>query len=71
MPAKHKQDEPEKGLQRKCCVCPYCEVEIIEEPAPFCRICSVEFIRCSQCGMLVMDKTAVVCSRCGGGIKRG
>ena len=65
MPAKPKRENPGKEVQRKCCVCPYCDVEIIEEPAPFCKICSVEFLRCPECGMLIVERTAVVCSRCG------
>jgi hypothetical protein len=70
MPAKRKRTEPKKEVKRECCVCPYCDIEIIEEPLPFCSICNVEFVRCAECGLLIVEKLAVSCSRCGGTITR-
>ncbi len=62
MPAKPEEDN--KPLICRC-FCPYCEVEIAVENAAFCQVCKANFTRCSHCGAVILEKTAVKCHSCG------
>jgi hypothetical protein len=62
MPAEPKKD---KKPAICTCTCPYCDVEVVVEDAPFCQICKVSFGRCPKCGALIMEKTAIQCHSCG------
>jgi len=62
MPAKPKKDK--KPLICRC-VCPYCDVELIVEEAPFCQVCKLTFIRCASCGAVILEEKAAKCTSCG------
>lgn len=44
--------------------CPFCDQEILDDPAPYCRPCQVELRRCGGCHAVV-ERKATVCHRCG------
>lgn len=46
------------------CSCPYCDEELLMEPAPFCQRCQVELRYCLDCG-IVVERQAKVCPQCG------
>ena len=68
MPAK--REKKEKPLICRC-VCPYCDVEMLVEEHPFCRICKVSFGRCSSCGAVITIAEAVECPSCGKPLSKG
>ena len=50
--------------KKKRNTCPYCDEEMKEVAAPFCKPCEVEFVCCSKCGKMVA-KNVRVCPYCG------
>jgi hypothetical protein len=68
MSAKRKKDD--KLLQTGC-ACPYCDVELMMAELPFCQACKVTFLQCPECGLTILDRTAVNCTKCGAPLKRG
>jgi len=53
----------------KACACPYCEAEIVDMKLPYCQICHVEIIRCTDC-LTVIPKDIDTCPSCGKKVKK-
>jgi hypothetical protein len=45
--------------------CPYCDEELILNPAPYCKPCQVELRFCPKCN-IVVEREAEACHECGG-----
>ncbi|MDP2730946.1 MAG: hypothetical protein Q8O55_10760 [Dehalococcoidales bacterium] len=57
----------QKGQEMRC-FCPYCDEELMSANLPFCQMCKVTIIYCSECEKpLPRDKK--VCIYCGTEIK--
>jgi hypothetical protein len=67
MPAKPEKKDNKPLICR--CACPYCDVELVVAESPFCEVCKVTFGRCSKCGAIIIEETAVVCRSCGKKLK--
>lgn len=57
-----------KPAQAKKCVCPYCDVEIIQMKLPYCKDCGVVLRYCASCHVAV-GPGVEVCPECGGKIE--
>lgn len=54
-----------KKAKEERCLCPYCEVELIEAHFPFCQACGATVRYCVKCHITVLDKEAESCPKCG------
>ncbi len=52
-------------------ICPYCEGELFVASSPLCSACGVALNYCVKCRMVVLDKEATKCPKCGEPLKRG
>lgn len=62
-----KKEQPAKKL----CTCPYCEVELVVAPFPFCHTCGLAVQHCVVCEITVLDKKTTKCPQCGGPLSKG
>ena len=60
-----KSTKKQPAKREEKCYCPYCEVELILEAAPFCSACQVTIVRCTSCLTVLKDKDAKTCHKCG------
>ncbi|MBI4294819.1 MAG: hypothetical protein HY669_01475 [Chloroflexi bacterium] len=57
-----------KQPQAKKCVCPFCDVEIVEMNLPQCQGCGVTLHYCAKC-RIPLGPDVEICPECGGKIK--
>ncbi len=58
--------EQKEEMER--CVCPYCDVELIEALSPFCQSCKVTIVYCPEC-QKPLPREDRLCPSCGAEIK--
>ncbi len=66
-----KNTKKEKPANKKLCMCPYCEEELIIAPFPFCEACGLAVQHCVTCHITVLDKKVTKCPQCGGTLSKG
>ena len=50
--------------KKEKCKCPFCDAEIMEMNLPFCQVCHVTILYCSDCEK-PLPKNSKICPSCG------
>ena len=58
----------EQEAEKRRCLCPYCDQEILEADLPYCQACQVTIFYCPECRE-PLPRDIRVCPNCGAEIK--